>query len=142
MLEELTQATLVPGFYRDNEKAQSVLRRRTQVEQKLALARRLGKDIEDVGEYLELGAAEGDEAAIADAAAQAGIIEQGLRKAELDRMLSGPADRANAIVRIKPGAGGTDAKDWASMLLRMYLRWCERRGFKAEIIDRQDGDEA
>jgi peptide chain release factor 2 len=57
-------------------------------------------------------------------------------------MLSGPADRANAIVRIKPGAGGTDAKDWGSMLLRMYLRWCERRGYKAEIIDRQDGDEA
>ncbi len=57
-------------------------------------------------------------------------------------MLSGPADRANAIVSIHPGAGGTDAKDWAAMLLRMYLRFCERRGYKAEIIDYQDGDEA
>jgi len=57
-------------------------------------------------------------------------------------MLSGPADHANAIVSIHPGAGGTDAKDWAAMLLRMYLRWCERRGFKADIIDYKEGDEA
>ena len=57
-------------------------------------------------------------------------------------MLSGPADRANAIVSIHPGAGGTDAKDWAAMLMRMYLRWCERRGYKTEIIDYQEGDEA
>jgi len=65
-----------------------------------------------------------------------------VRRAELVRMLSGPADRANAIIHIKPGAGGTDAKDWASMLLRMYMRWCERRGYKTEIIDFQPGDEA
>src|ERR1700691_1692482 len=131
MLEELTQATLAPGFYRDNEKAQAVLRRRAQVEQKLDLARKLGREIDDVGEYLELGAAEEDEHAIADAAAQAATIELRLRRAELDRMLAGPADRANAILSIHPGAGGTDAKDWAAMLLRMYLRWCERRGYKA-----------
>jgi peptide chain release factor 2 len=142
MLEDLTQATLAPGFYRDNAKAQAVLRRRTQVEQKLELARKLGREIDDVGEYLELGAAEEDEHAIADAAAQAAAIELRLRRAELDRMLAGPADRANAIISIHPGAGGTDAKDWAAMLLRMYLRWCERRGYKAEIIDYQDGDEA
>lgn len=57
-------------------------------------------------------------------------------------MLSGPVDHANAIVSIHPGTGGTDAKDWAEMLLRMYLRWCERRGYKTEIIDYQVGDEA
>jgi peptide chain release factor 2 len=57
-------------------------------------------------------------------------------------MLSGPVDHADAIVSIHPGTGGTDAKDWAEMLLRMYLRWAERRGFKAEVIDRQEGDEA
>ena len=69
MLEELTQATLAPAFYKDNEKAQAVLRRRAQAEQKLDLARKLGKDIEDASDYLELGAAENDEGAIADAAA-------------------------------------------------------------------------
>jgi peptide chain release factor 2 len=142
MLEDLTQATLAPGFYRDNEKAQSVLKKRAAVEQKLDLARKLGKEIDDVAEYLELGAAENDDAAMADAAQQAAALSQKLRRAELDRMLAGPADRANAIVRIKPGAGGTDAKDWASMLLRMYLRFCERRGYKTEIIDYQEGDEA
>ncbi len=57
-------------------------------------------------------------------------------------MLSGPVDHANAIVSIHPGTGGTEAKDWAEMLLRMYLRWCERRGYKTEIIDYQAGDEA
>ncbi len=57
-------------------------------------------------------------------------------------MLSGPADHANAIVSIHPGAGGTDAKDWAAMLLRMYLRYCEKRGYKTEIIDYQEGEEA
>jgi peptide chain release factor 2 len=142
MLEDLTQATLSPGFYRDNEKAQATLRKRAQVEAKLDLAKKLGREIDDVAEYLELGAAENDEPSIADAAAQADAIEARLRKAELDRMLAGPADRANAIVRIKPGAGGTDAKDWASMLMRMYLRWCERRGYKTEILDYQEGDEA
>jgi peptide chain release factor 2 len=142
MLEDLTQATLSPNFYRDNEKAQATLRKRAQVEAKLDLAKKLGKEIDDVGDYLELGAAENDDGAVADAAAQAAAIEAKLRKAELDRMLAGPADRANAIVRIKPGAGGTDAKDWASMLMRMYLRWAERRGYKTDIIDYQEGDEA
>ena len=57
-------------------------------------------------------------------------------------MLSGPVDHANAIVSIHPGTGGTDAKDWGQMLMRMYLRWCERRGYKSEVIDFQEGDEA
>jgi peptide chain release factor 2 len=112
------------------------------VEAKLELASRLGRELADVAEYLELAAAENDEGALTDAARQAADLESRLRKAELDRMLSGPADRANAIVSIHPGAGGTDAKDWASMLLRMYLRYCERRGYKTEIIDYQEGDEA
>ncbi|XXT22140.1 peptide chain release factor 2 [Sorangium sp. So ce429] len=142
MLQDLTQTTLSSGFWNDQEKAQAVLRKRAQVESKLEMAQKLGREIDDLAEYLELGAAEGDEGVIADADAQAGAIAARLRKAELDRMLAGPADRGNAIVSIHPGAGGTDAKDWASMLLRMYLRFCERRGYKTEIIDYQDGDEA
>src|SRR5262245_191417 len=115
MLEELTQRTLAPGFWNDQEKAQGVLRKRAQCEAKLELADKLGRQLEDVGEYLELAGTEGDQGAIADAAAQAAAIETRLRKAELERMLSGPADGANAILSIHPGAGGTDAKDWASM---------------------------
>jgi peptide chain release factor 2 len=79
---------------------------------------------------------------IAEIAAQLPELEKRLRSAELARMLSGPVDHANAILSIHPGAGGVDAKDWAQMLMRMFLRWAERRGFKTEIIDYQEGDEA
>lgn len=119
-----------------------MLRRRAGVEAKIELAQSLGKQIDDAAEYLELAAAENDDHAVADAEAQIDSIEPRLRKAELERMLSGPADRSNAIVSIHPGAGGTDAKDWASMLYRMYLRWAERRGYKTELLDFQEGDEA
>lgn len=112
------------------------------MQEKLDLAEKLEKDLKDVAEYLDLGAAEKDEDVIADAAAQAQAIAARIRKAELQRMLSGQADHANAILSIHPGAGGTDAKDWAQMLMRMYLRWAERRGFKTEIMDFQEGDEA
>lgn len=142
MLQDLTQTTLAPGFWNDNEKAQVVLRKRAQVESRLELTQKLGRDIDDLGEYLELGAAENDEQVLADAEKQADALSARLRKAELERMLSGAADRGNAIVSIHPGAGGTDAKDWAAMLMRMYLRYCERRGYKTEIVDYQDGDEA
>lgn len=142
MLEDLNQATLAPGFWNDNEAAQKTLKKRSQAEAKLDLATKLGKELADLEEYIELAAGEGDESALADADAQADAIGDRIRKAELDRMLSGPADRANAIMSIHPGAGGTDAKDWAAMLMRMYLRWCEKRGFKTEIVDYQEGDEA
>jgi peptide chain release factor 2 len=142
MVEELTQQTLAPGFWNENDKAQATLRRRAQAEAKLELAKKLSRDIEDTSEYLELAAAEGDDGALADATKQVENIDERLRKAELERMLSGPADHNHAIVSIHPGAGGTDAKDWAAMLLRMYLRWCERRGYKTEVIDYQEGEEA
>ncbi len=66
---------------------------------------------------------------------QAEAAAHRVRQAELERMLAGPADHANAIVSVHPGSGGAEAKDWAEMLLRMYRRWCERRGVKTEIID-------
>jgi len=102
----------------------------------------LTRDLEDGAVLLELGASENDDRTIAEAEAQLPSLESRVRAAELARMLSGPVDHASAIVSIHPGTGGTDAKDWAQMLLRMYLRWCERRGYKTEIIDSQEGDEA
>lgn len=110
--------------------------------EKIELGRSLLAAVEEAAEYLELGAAEGDEGAIADAEAQAQALAARVRQAELQRMLSGPVDHANAIVSVHPGSGGTESKDWAEMLLRMYLRWCERRGFKTDLIDFQPGDEA
>ena len=118
------------------------MRRRSDAVEKLELAKSLTGAVTDVEEYLELGVAENDEGAIQDATQQARELERRVRRAELARMLSGPADHANAIVSIHPGSGGAEAKDWAEMLLRMYLRWCERRNFKTDIIDYQVGDEA
>jgi peptide chain release factor 2 len=106
------------------------------------LVEKIQNSLEEIGEYLELAAEEGDEGAIKDAHEQAKALDVELRELELKRMLSGPADAADAIVSINPGAGGTDARDWAAMLMRMYLRWCERRGYKTEIIDYQDGADA
>ncbi len=104
--------------------------------------RSLTKEVSDAAELFELAASENDEALVADVDAQSVTLEDRVRRAELARMLSGPADHASAIVSIHPGTGGTDAKDWGEMLLRMYLRWCERHGYKTEMLDYQAGDEA
>jgi peptide chain release factor 2 len=119
-----------------------VTRKRSGLEQTLATFQKLWGDVDDAKTLLELGASEKDDGVIAEVEATLPGLVARVRTAELARMLSGPADRANAIVHIKPGAGGTDAKDWAEMLLRMYMRWCERRGYKTEVIDYQAGDEA
>ena len=87
-------------------------------------------------------AAEGDEEGRAAAEAKADEVEQFLSEMEMRQMLGGEHDAGNAIVTVHPGAGGTEAQDWAEMLLRMYLRWCERRGFTTELVDSQPGDGA
>jgi peptide chain release factor 2 len=118
------------------------MRRRAAATEKLESIEGLWRDVSDASELLELGAAENDEGTVREIEAQLPELNQRVRGAELRRMLSGPVDHANAIVSIHPGTGGTDAKDWAEMLLRMYLRWCERHGYKTEVIDYQAGDEA
>ena len=102
----------------------------------------LGTELSEAIELLELGDAEGDTAIVQEVEAQGRALVDRVRRAELERMLTGPTAHADAIVSIHPGSGGTESKDWGAMLLRMYLRWCERRGFKTEIIDYQAGDEA
>lgn len=118
------------------------MRRRSAIVEKIEHIESLNRDVSDAMELLELGAAENDESTINEIGKQVPSLSQRVRAAELRRMLSGPVDHANAIVSIHPGTGGTDAKDWAEMLLRMYLRWCERKGYKTEVIDYQVGDEA
>jgi peptide chain release factor 2 len=115
---------------------------RADVEQSLSTFDKLSSDVRDQGELLEMAVAEDDQSVIADVAKTLDKIEKRMREAELARMLSGPQDRADAIVSISPGAGGIDAQDWAEMLMRMYLRWCEQKGFKTEMINLQPGDDA
>jgi peptide chain release factor 2 len=118
------------------------MRKRASASEKISLIEALGKDVSDAAELLELGAADNDEAIVTEVEAQVPALVRRVRQTELRRMLSGPVDHANAIVSIHPGAGGTESKDWGEMLMRMVLRWCERRGFKTEVIDFQPGDEA
>ena len=95
---------------------------------------------DDISVLIEWAAAGED--VIADLARALDELQQEVEAAETRKMLAGEHDRANAIVTIHPGAGGTESQDWAEMLLRMYLKWSERRGFRREVIDYQPGDEA
>lgn len=118
------------------------MRQRAMAKERIDLVENLAREIDDSAEFLELGASEGDESAIAEVESGLPVLLERMRQAELSRMLAGPVDHADAIVSVHPGSGGTEAKDWGEMLLRMYLRWCERRGYQTEIIDYQAGDEA
>ena len=100
------------------------------------------KAAEDAGVLIELADEAKDEATAVEAGTTLAGAEEAVGKMEFARMLSGPYDRNGALVSINAGAGGTESQDWAEMLLRMYLRWIERRGFKRELLDYQPGDEA
>jgi len=102
----------------------------------------LGQQIREASELLDLAMAESDEALGGEVAAEAERMTQDLEQREFRLLLSGSHDRGSAILAIHAGAGGTDASDWAEMLLRMYLRWAESRGFKTDVIDQMGGDEA
>ena len=131
-----------PTFWNDNEKAQEVLKERTLLQKQVASWESACRDLDDIDVLIELGEESGDEETLAEARAILPELEKKLGQMEFARMLSGEHDASNAIVSINAGAGGTEAQDWAEILLRMYLRWCERKGFKAEITEYQAGDEA
>jgi peptide chain release factor 2 len=112
------------------------------VEREIAFHEALRRAIEDTEVLFDLADEADDEDTRHEAIEKLEDAERLLADAELRRILGGEHDALGAIVSVNAGAGGTDACDWAEMLLRMYLRWCERRGYKAELFDRQDGDEA
>ena len=129
-----------PDFWKDQAEAQKILQRRRRVEQDSDLIVSLRKKSEDLAvlaEWLQAGES-------VDAEFEQGLdgLDHEVQAGEIKKMLGGEHDRKNAIVTIHPGAGGTESQDWAEMLLRMYLRWTERRGFKRELIDYQPGEEA
>jgi len=141
--EELTRLesrAAAPDFWKDQAEAQKVLQRRRRLEQDRELIVSLTKKRDDLGVLLEW--AQAGEPVDAEFAQALDALAQEVQAAEIKKMLGGEHDRANAIVTIHPGAGGTESQDWAEMLLRMYLRWTERRGFRREMIDYQPGDEA
>ena len=129
-----------PDFWKDQASAQKILQRRRRLEEDVALRERLTKQRDDlvvIAEWLDAG-----EPVEEDYLRALDQFEQEVDAGEVKKMLGGEHDRKNAIVTIHPGAGGTESQDWAEMLLRMYIRWAERRGFKKELVDFQPGDEA
>ncbi|WP_156774668.1 peptide chain release factor 2 [Alkalilimnicola ehrlichii MLHE-1] len=141
-LEEVTRELEQPEVWNDPERAQSLGRERAQLEGLVETFERLDSVLGDADELLEMAADEGDEETVAALQSDLGDCERELQKLEFRRMFSGEMDPANAFMDIQAGAGGTEAQDWANMLLRMYLRWGERHGFKTEIIELSEGDEA
>ena len=122
------------------EKSQQVMRERKRLESLLSLEGDLARRTDDIATYFDL-AGEGENVA-ADLQRDLDSLRELVDRVETETLLSGPNDGLNAIMTIHPGAGGTESQDWAEMLLRMYLRWAERQGFKTEMYDYQPGEEA
>jgi peptide chain release factor 2 len=139
-LRALDARASAPDFWKDQAAAQKTLQRRRHLTDEIELRDSLVRKLEDLGVLLEW--AEQGEDVSADLLRALDALETEVDAAEVKKMLSGEHDQANAIVTIHPGAGGTESQDWAEMLLRMYLKWAERRGFKREVLDYQPGEEA
>ncbi|NJD90440.1 MAG: peptide chain release factor 2 [Geobacter sp.] len=141
-IQEIESRIALPGFWDDNESAQNVLRERTSIEKVLDCWDGLVRKADDIRVLIELGSEVEDEATLAEAHELNAELEKSVEAAEFQRMLSGPHDRSSCYLSINSGAGGTESQDWAEMLLRMYLRYCERKGWRTDITEYQPGDEA
>jgi peptide chain release factor 2 len=131
-----------PGFWNDNETAQKVQQKRSQLQKTVTVWNDLNKECEDLGAMIELAEEDEDESLNAEIGTADTELKEKIQQTELQAMLSGESDLNNAIMTINSGAGGTESQDWAQMLLRMYTRWAERNGYRAEILDMQYGEEA
>ncbi|MGH8305759.1 MAG: PCRF domain-containing protein, partial [Steroidobacteraceae bacterium] len=129
-------------MWSDPTRAQQLGRERAQLTTDVGEIDRATKGIGDAAELLELAEAEADEAAARDIERDARGLEGQVRHLELKRMFRGEMDSHGAFLDIQAGAGGTEAQDWAQMLLRMYLRWGAARGFRCEVIDSSPGEVA
>ena len=139
-LGEIESRIAAPDFWSNQAEAQKTMQRRRRLDEDRTLLASLRRRADDIGVLFEwAGSGEDVTAELARAIEE---LQQEVDRAETRKMLSGEHDLANAIVTIHPGAGGTESQDWAEMLLRMYLKWSERRGFRREIIDYQPGEEA
>ncbi len=118
------------------------MRERTELEESLASIGKLEGDLEDAVTLIELGDAEGDESAIHEGEVAIRGVQAEAARRQVETLLSGEADRNDAFLEVHSGAGGTESQDWTNMLMRMYIRWAEKRKYKVEIMDMADGEEA
>ena len=140
-MEQIEKRISDPVFWENPEDSQTeLLQKRSQIEESLGKVEEFRKVLGDAETLIEL-LDEGEEVT-SDLQAELSKLDKDLSETELKTLLAGPHDRNDSIVTIHPGAGGTESQDWAEMLLRMYLRWAESRGYKSEITDYQAGEEA
>ena len=118
------------------------MRQRQSLERALGSFKRMQQDLEDCLTLIEMGEAEGDDDSVREAEALLAKLNHEVQERSIDALLSGEADGMNTYLEVHAGAGGTESQDWASMLLRMYMRWAERRGFKVKLVDESPGEEA
>ncbi len=141
-LEEVERELGEASVWDNPERAQELGKERSALEAVVQTVDNLDSGLEDAEGLLELAVEEKDEATLQEVVAELGQLEEQLAKLEFRRMFSGEMDACHAYVDIQAGSGGTEAQDWANMLLRMYLRWGEANGFKVELMEASDGDVA
>ncbi len=141
-LDEIEVIISKNGFWDAPEKTKEILKERTALSDGVKAWQRLHNRLEDAAILLDLAIEEDDKATIEEVSETVQTAEEALNKMALARMLSGKDDDKNAIVSINAGAGGTEAQDWVEMLFRMYVRWAERKKYKASVVDFQPGEEA
>ncbi len=141
-MARLEQESAQQGFWDDPQQAQRVMRRLADAREQVETWRGLEAKAEELAGLLQLAEEEADEELARAVAEDVTSLAAQLEEMELGLALSGEYDRRNAILAIHAGAGGTDSQDWAEMLLRMYLRWADRRGYSATILDLTPGEEA
>ena len=139
-LKQKEEQASAPNFWNDQEAAQKLLQERSKLERTVARQERFEASIEDAAVLFEF--AEEDETSIGELRELLSRLGAEIGQAETEMLLAGENDALNAICTIHPGAGGTESQDWAEMLLRMYLKWAEQRGFKTAILEYQSGEEA
>ena len=141
-IAELEAESAKDGFWNDIDRSQKVQKRLKQLQQKCEKYEKLRSTWDDLMVICEMALEENDDSMLGELEADYAKLESELEAMRLSTLLSGEYDANNAILSIHPGAGGTEAQDWAQMLYRMYTRWAERHGFTYSILDYQDGDEA
>ena len=141
-LEEVVRLSEAPDFWNDPEKAQALGRERRALEDVVLVLDRVAAGLTDAKDLFDMAKGEGDDDTLVAVRDDLEGIEADVSKLEFRRMFSNPADPSNCFLDIQAGAGGTEACDWASMLLRQYLKYAERKGFKAELLEESEGDVA
>ena len=141
-LEQLEKQSTDPDFWNDSQVAQRVTQQISRLQDEVEGYNKIGGLLEDLQVLIELAIEEGEESLAEEIEGNLQQVTDQINQLELKIMLAGEHDHSNAIINIRPGAGGTESQDWARMLMRMYLRWCERQNYKTETLELTPAEEA